>query len=341
MKRLDIILGSLVGLGCILLYLILWSPNTFDGDRIVIVSKGESFTRVEDSLAAKGVLSNRLLFNLAGRLLGNTTRIQIGKYRFKSGMSNKEILLDLRVGKTVEMITVAIPEGLDIRRQAHILRRTLGIDSARYVQLARDSAFASQLGSSSGSLEGYLYPDTYKFYWQTDEQDILKTFTGEFWKFWTDTLAARASEQKMPINNVLALASIIEWETKIDTERAMISEVYLNRLKKGMRLQADPTVQYLLPEGHRLLHYSDLHIESPYNTYLYKGLPPGPVNSPGKASILAALYPKKNSYLYFVANGTGGHTFTRRFQDHERAVRNYRKFREREEEAKEDSLHKK
>jgi UPF0755 protein len=307
-------------------YTIFWMPNTFDGDRFVTVSKGENFYQVLDSLADAGVIRSRLLFDMAGRLLGLTTRMQIGKYRFRSGMSNTEILDDIRYGKSVELIAVTIPEGLRPERQAQIFATRIGIDSARYVTLAYDSAFARTVGVPSQSLMGYLMPMTYKFYWQTDEEDILKTLVGEFWKVFDDTLRSDAASRGLSINEVLAMASIIEFETAIDSERPMIAGVYYNRLKKGMRLQADPTIQYLLETAPRRLHYRDLYRKSKYNTYRHLGLPPGPINNPGRASILAALHPRTHKYLFFVANGLGGHTFTRTYAEHLRAVRKYRKY---------------
>jgi UPF0755 protein len=134
---------------------------------------------------------------------------------------------------------------------------------------------------------------------------------------------------------VLALASIIEGETRIDSERAIVAGVYLNRLKKGIPLQADPTIQYIIPNGPRSLKHADLQIESPYNTYRHRGMPPGPVNNPGRASIYAALHPKKVPYLYFVANGRGGHTFTKTYDQHLHAVQQLKKIREEQDAAKE------
>jgi UPF0755 protein len=331
MKRSFVAVLALLGLAYLFFYYTFWASNEFENDRFVIVSRGESFAAVADSLDARGILRSRWLFSIAGRMRKKTNRIQIGKYRFKSGMSNDDILEDLQTGATVEWISVTIPEGLDRKYQAHILRRTLGIDSARYMQLTGDSAFAAKLRVNAGTLEGYLFPSTYKFYWQTDEAFIVKTLVGDFWRFWNDTLQARTKAEKLTLPQALALASIVEGETRVDSERAIIAGVYLNRLKKKMRLQADPTIEFILPQ-HRVLRHEDLEIESPYNTYRNPGLPPGPINNPGKAAILAALNPKKSPYLFFVANGAGGHTFSKKFKDHEKAVGNYRKYREREEE---------
>ncbi|MBI4549142.1 MAG: endolytic transglycosylase MltG [Ignavibacteriae bacterium] len=326
-QRLVILLLVVISAGLFFLYEILWAPNTFDGDRFIIVSKGETFQQVVDSLEHAGILRSRFLIDLAGRILGSTTKMQIGKYRFKSGMSNKEILEDLQYGKTIEAVTITIVEGLRASKQASLLARELGIDSARFMTFVHDSVFAESLVIDAHSLEGYLMPNTYNFYWQADEADIIKQMVGEFWTVFDDSFRAQAESLGKSINEILTLASIIELETAIDSERAIIAGVYYNRLRKGMRLQADPTIQYLLEDGPRPLRYSDLYLESAYNTYRHEGLPPGPINNPGKTSILAALYPASHKYLFFVANGLGGHRFSRTYNEHVRAVRQYRKFR--------------
>jgi UPF0755 protein len=306
-------------------YLVLFAPNMFEGDRFIIVSRGENFSQVIDSLEKAGVIKNRILIRIAGKVLTLTTRMQIGKYRFHSGMSNKEILEDLREGKTVEMITVSIPEGWRARRQAKFLARMIGIDSARFMSLVADTHFIAGLGIQASSLEGYLFPETYKLYWQADEGEIVKEFVRQFRIFFTDTLQRAVVARGTTLREVLTVASIVEAETPVDSERPVVAGVYYNRLKKHMRLEADPTVEYILKDGPRRLHYSDLGQQSSYNTYRNYGLPPGPINNPGRASILAALYPKKHKYLFFVATGGGGHTFSSTYAQHQRAVELYRK----------------
>lgn len=309
-------------------WVILWLPNTFEGDRFIIVSRGETFASVVDSLEKAGILRSRSTFKIAGRILDLTTKMQIGKYRFKSGMSNQEILEDLRNGHTIEMISVTIPEGLHVRRQAQILRRYVGIDSSRYVDLVEDAAFIRELGLDAPTLEGFLMPNTYRVYWQSDEKDIIRKMIEGFRTVFDSAMIVRAKNRGMSVREVLTIASIVEGETRIDSERAIVAGVYYNRLQKRMLLQADPTIQYVLEGGPRLLRRSDLQVQSPYNTYLHHGLPPGPVNNPGKAAILAALYPRRHRFLFFVANGEGGHTFTRTYDDHRKAIRQYQRRRE-------------
>jgi UPF0755 protein len=328
MKRnISISIGVLLVALTLMVHQILWAPNSFEGDRFITVSKGESFTHVVALMENSGIIRNRFLFELAGRILRLTTRMQIGAYHFKSGMSNKEILEDLRYGKTIEMVTVTIPEGLTSARQSRVLATTLGIDPERYMAFVNDTNFARTLNISAPSLEGYLMPESYRLYWQADEIDVIKAQIREFWNVFDDTLRAEAELMGRSIHEILTLASIVEKETSIDSERAIIASVYYNRLQKRMRLEADPTIQYLLEDGPRRLHYTDLKRESDYNTYLHYGLPPGPIGNPGKASILAAIHPRQNKYLFFVANGSGGHTFSRTFEEHRKAVRQLRKLR--------------
>ncbi|TAK50666.1 MAG: endolytic transglycosylase MltG [Bacteroidetes bacterium] len=313
--------------GAVLYYLVMWAPNMFDGDRVVVISKGETFAEVMNKLAEQGVIKSKLLFKLAGKLHGSTTRIQIGKYRFHGGMSNLAILEDLAKGTSVEAIVITIPEGMTTRRITSLLTRQVGIDSARLMALATNREFVANLGIDAPTVEGYLFPKTYRLYWQDAEELLLQQFIEEFKREFDPMMEARANELGMSIHDVLTLASIVEGETRIDSERAIIAGVYYNRLRRNMFLQADPTIQFILPFP-RPLKYSDLNRVSPYNTYRNKGLPPGPVNNPGLASIMAVLYPKKHKYIFFVANGLGGHTFTKSYKEHLKAISNARKLRQ-------------
>jgi len=311
-------------------YLVLWAPNTFDEDRVITVSKGDTFRQIEDTLIVSGVVRSGFLFNLAARVRGSTRKMQIGRYRFRSGMSNVEILEDLEFGTSAELVTVTIPEGTKSRRVPLLLQRMLGLDSASVGRLISDTAFIRGLGVDAPSLEGYLLPNTYRFYWQESDTFVISTMVGTFRRFFGDSLREAARARGMSVHQVLTLASIIEAETRVDSERARISGVYHNRLRKRMRLQADPTIQYILEDGPRRITYRDLNRESPYNTYRNLGLPPGPINNPGMASILAALNPEKHGYFFFVANGGGGHTFSRTYAEHLREVRVYRRKRQAE-----------
>jgi UPF0755 protein len=322
-------LALLVALG-VAFWVVLYEWNFFSepADRILFVSRGQSFSSVADSLAGKGIIRSRWLFMVAEKIIGGGERTRIGKYLFHSGVSNREILEMLETGRGAQSITVSIPEGLRIRSQARIFARGLGIDSAKYARIAHDPAVARSFGlEGASSLEGYLFPDTYDFAWEVDEHEIIRIQVERMKRFFADSLVERARSFGWTMHKALTFSSIVEGEAVLSADRPVISGVYHNRLRKGMRLEADPTVQYVIPDGPRRLLYADLKLDNPYNTYRNAGLPPGPVNNPGREAILASLYPDRNGYLFFVANGKGGHWFSRNYAEHQRYVRMYRRKR--------------
>jgi len=284
----------------------------------VTIEQGMSVHRIADTLKTHSLIRSRGSFLWAARILGYSRELKAGYYRLQKGLSNYEILRILKEGRVVP-IRVTIPEGLTVQRIAGILQRRLPIDSARFVTLAFDSNFCQRVGIEAPNLEGYLFPATYDFYWGMSEEAIIQRMVRAFKRAFSDSLRQRAKELGFSVREILTLASIIEGEALLDSERVYISAVYHNRLRRGMLLQADPTIQYLLGGKPRRLLKRHLEIDSPYNTYKYPGLPPGPINNPGLKSILAALYPADVDYLYFVALGDGSHAFTTRLRDHLRA----------------------
>jgi UPF0755 protein len=313
-----------------LLYAFFW-PNMFpdQSERFVHVSRGATFHAIMDSLERGSIIRSRFLFHLTARVYGGTERLQVGKYVFLPGMSNAEIFLSMREGRNNELIAVTIPEGLRARSQARLFARALGIDSVRYIRLVHDPGFVRTCGLEGPTLEGYLLPDTYRLMWDQDETEIIQKQVEEFKRFFTDSLRDRAGEFGWTVREAVTFASIVEGEAVLDDERPVIAGVYHNRLRIGMKLEADPTLQYIFDTGPRRVLYADLRIANPYNTYLYPGLPPGPVNNPGKASMLATLYPQQHRYLFFVANTHGGHWFARTYAEHVQNVRKYRRARTR------------
>lgn len=317
-----------LSLSVVLLYVILWEPNTFaPSPKIIPISRGETFAQAVDALTAAGVVGHPALFKIAGKFFGYAGKIKVGKYSFESGVSNREILYAITTATSTANPAVTIYEGLRGTHIAKILKREVGIDSLKFTEFLNDTSLIRVPDHGAHSLEGYLLPDTYEFYWQLDEKEIIQEMLSEFRKFFTDSLQRRAKQMRITVNEMLTMASIVEGETILDSERPIIAGLYYNRLRRRMRLEADPTIQYIIPDGPRRLLYLDLKTESPYNTYQNFGLPPGPINNPGRKSILAALYPAKHDYLYFVADGTGGHRFARTFEEHLRNVRAYRRAR--------------
>jgi UPF0755 protein len=331
LSRHPVLSGGLVVIVAALLGMlwVLYGPNRFEGtgQKLVTVSRGETFREIVDSLETQQVIRSRAMFEFAARVLGGTDRIQVGRYAFQQGASNASIFLTLRDGTENLLIPVSVPEGTMARTQARIYRRAVGIDSAAFMRLAFDPAFARSLGIDAPTLEGYLLPDTYHFYWQQDERDIVRTMVSAFLAFYGDSLQTKTQAIGWSMHRVVTMASIVEGEAVLDDERPIVAGVYLNRLRLRMRLEADPTIQYVIPGGPRRLLYSDLRVESPYNTYRHYGLPPGPVNNPGRASILAVLNPARHNFIFFVANGRGGHWFSSTYAEHLRNVRRYRRER--------------
>jgi len=331
-RKVRLIVLPLAGLSLVVffaIYYVFWMPISVPepAGKVVAIPRGASFKAVADTLERDGVIRSKLAFQLAGRVLGYTKSIKVGKYLFHSGLSNSTILKDINEGRSRIIISVTIPEGWRMDMIAKRFARDLGVDAEKILAVCRDSAYIASKGFHATSLEGYLMPDTYNFYWQTDEMEIVERMVDGFKTFLVDSLKERVRVSSLTLNQVLTLASIVEGESDVDAELPLIAGVYLNRLRMNMKLEADPTIEYLLPNGPRRLRFADLRIDSPYNTYLNYGLPPGPVNNPGRKSILSVLYPDKSKYLYFVATGVGGHHFSKTYAEHEKAVRAYKRVR--------------
>ena len=294
------------------------SPVTFD------IRKGESFSSVSDRLYDLGVIPSKNNFKIAGFIYGAERKIRAARFHIPNGLSYLD-LLDLFIsGECDFQRTFTINPGQTIKWLGQRLQKYLYIDSIAFVTLTNDKSFADSLGLNRNSFEGYLFADDYEIYERSSPAEAITMFYDAFKDFFNDTLTARTKEIGFTLNEIITLASIIKGETDKEDEMARISGVYHNRLRIGMKLQADPTIQYVMPGGWKRLTFKDLEIDSPYNTYKFFGLPPGPINSPGKAAILAALYPEKNNYLYFVADGNGGHMFSKTLAEHNRNVKKYR-----------------
>jgi UPF0755 protein len=292
----------------------------------VIIGRGLNPKQMAAALKAQSVIPNETSFLLAAEILGASRNLQAGRYHFEGRLSNYRVIRQIQNGLTFHM-TVTLPEGIQAKRIAGIFARKIGVDSDQFMALVQNPVFCRQLGIEASTLEGYLYPDTYRFMTSASPEEIIRKMVFHFNEIFSDSLKVRAHQMGFTENQILTLASIIEGEAILDTERPVISALYHNRLRKGMALQADPTIQFLVEDGPRRLLKKDLAIDSPYNTYRYPGLPPGPVNNPGRASILAALYPAPVNYLYMVANGDGSHTFSTNLNDHNSAKQRFDQIR--------------
>jgi UPF0755 protein len=257
------------------------------------------------------------------RLSGRDRSIQPGTYRFETAVDMATILERLAAGASP--IEVTIPEGLTVREIASVLA-THGLGSREAMHcLADDPEFLLAAGVPGPQLEGYLFPDTYRFAPGTDVREVLTTMVRHFHDRFDAERHRRAAERGLSVNEVLTLASIIEKETGKPEERALIAAVFTNRLRIGMPLQSDPTVIYGLPAFDGDLTRADLAHPSPYNTYVVGGLPPGPIANPGLAAIDAALAPAASPALYFVSRNDGSHAFSTTLAEHNRAVGRYQR----------------
>lgn len=292
----------------------------------VVVDKGMSFSQIAARFQDSGLIKNDLVFKVLGRAFRIERRAKAGRYRFEPTASMADILRSLYRGATYRE-QILIPPGRRLEQIAQLLKRLAAVDSTEFVRLARDSAFVASLRVPAASADGFLLPETYDIEWREEAPSVLERMVNNFFKVFTDTLAARADTVGMTVAEVVTLASIIEKEAYLSSEMPRISAVFHNRLRLGMKLQADPTVRYALGKWKGRVLYRDLKVESPFNTYFVTGLPPHPICNPGRTSIIAALYPVQGSReIFFVAQGDGSHYFTTNGLDHEHAKTRYKAY---------------
>ncbi|MFP6868582.1 MAG: endolytic transglycosylase MltG [Nitrospinota bacterium] len=288
------------------------------------VKAGMGLGKISRELARAGLIRRPRIFQLQVRLRGGAHRIFVGTYRLSPSMPPRRIYRIIIEGRVAER-SITIPEGFNLKEIAALIEKAGFGKRSEVLRLARDPAFLSNLHIREDSLEGYLFPDTYRFPLDTPPRRILAKLVRTLRQKFGPELAKRASEVNLSLHETLTLASVIEKETSLDAERPLVAAVFVNRLRRKMRLQSDPTVIYALPHYDGNIRREDLAYDSRYNTYRYKGLPPGPIASPGFASIRAALYPAQVDYLYFVANLKGGHQFSRTYREHRKAVWRFQK----------------
>ncbi len=293
------------------------------------VPSGAAVRRIAAQLERESLIDYPLIFTAYVRLQGAESELKAGHYRLTAGASYRDILETLRAGSVVTY-PLTIPEGLTIREVADRLAEFTGasIDSVR--MFLNDSIRATEFGVPGPTLEGYVFPETYRFAEGVGLHTILSTIVARYHDFWGVAERDRAAELGLNEREAVTLASIVEEEARVGSERAIIAGVYLNRLEIKMLLQADPTVQYALGEPKARLLYRDIDAvaDHPYNTYTQPGLPPGPIASPGEASLRATLQPAEHDYLFFVARTDGSHEFTRTIRDHNNAKNRIRRDRE-------------
>jgi UPF0755 protein len=289
-----------------------------------VIPDGSTFQFVAALLEREGLIKSRSVFVLIGKSQSADRKVQAGEYELNPGMTPAEILSKLLNGEVL-FHPLTIPEGLTITQIADVVSQQGLTDRVEFLRLAKDRAFVASLGIKAETVEGYLYPDTYRFPRPIEAREVLVAMVEQLRQVVGPDLLARMQELKMTIHEVLTLASVIEKETGAGDERPEISAVFHNRLKKHIPLQSDPTVIYGLPAFDGNLHKKDLSSPSPYNTYRVQGLPPGPIANPGIQAIRATLYPSDSRSLYFVSRNDGTHQFSATLIEHNKAVEKYQK----------------
>ena len=285
------------------------------------IKPGMTLNKVAKKLSREGLIRSSSAFQAIALLQEKQKLIMIGEYNVSPSMLPTEILQRITSGKTI-LHPVTIPEGYRIIEIGDILVKNGLADKEKFLEQTKNTKLLKEI--STDSLEGYLFPETYHFGKFTNERTIVKKMVDTFKeRTLKQEFLNRAKEIGFSFHEIITLASLIEKETGKDSERKQISSVFHNRLKKNMLLQTDPTVIYAIENFDGNIKKRDLKIDSPYNTYRYKGLPPGPISNPGLKSIIAALYPANTSNLYFVSRRDGSHQFSSTLNEHNQAVEKY------------------
>ncbi len=330
LKKIILVFVFLIVLALAAWYVVVRMPNVCveeGAQKEIFVPTGTDFDSLLVILEKDSVLCHPATFVFLARRKHLPTHVNPGHYVIRSGMNNNSLIIMLR-GGFQDAVRVTFHNIRTLEQLAGVLGHQLEPDSASFIAVMKDSAFIAQYGFDTATVIALFLPDTYDFYWNTSPRRFVKKMYREYKRFWNDDRQHKAEELGLTPLEVSILASIVQEEVLHDDEMPRVAGVYLNRLKKGMRLQADPTVMFAVnQEGRRRVLKKDLHIDSPYNTYRYAGLPPGPIRMPSKAAIDAVLNAEQHHYLYFCAKDdfSGYHNFARTLSEHNRNARLYRR----------------
>jgi UPF0755 protein len=296
-------------------------------EQFVEISPGSSSRGIGRALAQAGVVRDEWTFRMAVYLTGTARELKAGEYRFAGPASPKEVARKLARG-AIYLRPVTFPEGMTVKEMARVVE-SRGLGAAQtFVQAAADPAPIRALDPAARDLEGYLFPETYNLARRAGARTLVGLMAARFLDVFDDELRREAQSQGRSVREVVTLASLVEKETALAAERPIVAAVYVNRLRIGMGLQCDPSVIYALERAGKYtgnLTRQDLRFDSPYKTYRYAGLPPGPIAAPGKASLEAALRPARVDYLYFVSRNDGSHVFATTLAEHNRNVKEWQK----------------
>jgi UPF0755 protein len=295
-------------------------------ETLFVVERGDSLASVARKLEEAGLVRDARAVAWLARLRGLSSKLRTGEYRLSAALTPGEMLAHISEGRVVTY-EVSLPEGFTARRIAERLDARDLVDAAAFAAAVHDAELAARLEIPASSLEGYLFPETYRLPRGLAADEVARIMVEHFKQAWRE-IQDRAGGRVLDMHDVVTIASIVEKETGVPDERPLIASVFANRLARGMRLESDPTVIYGIPDFDGNLRRSDLENgENPYNTYQIRGLPPGPIANPGIDSLRAAAQPADTDYLYFVSRNDGTHVFSRSYRDHVNAVNQYQRRR--------------
>ncbi len=290
-------------------------------NKVITIPRGANSGQIGNLLVRHGLIKSRTAFRFYALYRGLDNKLQAGDYNLQNSLSTPQIMERLAKGETFRF-NFTIPEGYNLKQIADKLAEKKLINRERFLDLIAHGRFnydfLQDLPESPNRLEGYLFPDTYRITNKTSEEQVIEMMLARFAREITPEFRQAAAKNKLTIHQAVTLASLIEREVKKDEERPKAAAVFLNRLERGWKLESCATVQYILGEPKARLWLEDLEIDSPYNTYLYAGLPPGPIASPGGPSLRAAVNPAAEDYLFFVIAEDGQHIFSRTLEEHNR-----------------------
>jgi UPF0755 protein len=300
------------------------TPAQIDGAKDVVINmvQGQSLKAMADLLHEERIIKNPFMLILIARIKGYDKRLKAGEYLLSAAMSPRQIL-EIMVKGQVRLHKLTVPEGYSIYQIADLVAQAGLGSKTEFIKAATDTDLARSMGLEADTVEGYLFPETYFFPKGVSVEKIIATMVQRFWSIFTPQWQDQAKSIGFTVHQIVTLASIIEKETGAPFERPLISSVFINRLKKNMRLESDPTVIYGIKNFNGNLTRQDLQTQTPYNTYKINGLPAGPIANPGRASLEAALYPEHTDYIYFVSKKDSTHYFSTNLKEHNRAVKKY------------------
>lgn len=290
--------------------------------RYIHVPKGAPAEEIAYKLADSGIVRNRYGFLFAAKVLGGEKELKFGDYKLYTGMAPVAVVRKLTTGSAV-MRRLTVPEGLTIEHIAQRLERRGLATKDEFIAETGNERLLNMLGARNDTLEGFLFPDTYHISGEESPESLVQMMFHRFEEVYREESVGATIGDEYDVFDIVTIASIVEKEALLASEKPRIAGVIYNRLRTNMRLYCDVTIQYTLNKYGQRLTYADLDHDSPYNSYIYKGLPPGPICNPGRTALDAALRPEDTEYLYFVSMNNGSHYFSKTLQEHNRAVRKY------------------